>query len=362
MPEDALESRRDALFVTRTVDRGRSFERPQALEKSRTAPGQTDEQIQLRMTPDGQNVYAVWIRNGADESHVMFNSAVGITPTADLSIAMDVSDKQPDVGDPVEVTAHIDNIGPHAATELQLSLNLPAGLSLTSVTPSSGTCELAADMLCEFNELGPGSTASVELSFIAETRGTWPLAATVSAWEIDPVPTYDSVDVVIDAIPHADIALTLAARDLIVGVGETIEMDYTISNSGPQVAKDILVTFTVPPHARVSVPSRCEQQGETLTCAVPELPIAEAWQDTLVLHAMSAGVDPMTASVQSEENDPDPANNSVSTSVYVMEQAQAVTTSGGGSGFTLSLLLLVGLVIRLGRAATACLFLSLRRN
>jgi uncharacterized repeat protein (TIGR01451 family) len=179
MPQDALEPIRDAVFVTRTVDRGLSFERIQALEVTRTAPDQTDEQIQLRMTPDGQNVYAVWIRKDGDQSDVIFNSAVGITPTSDLSVAMDVSDTVRDVGDAVEVTVRVENIGPQSATELRLSMDLPPGLLLTTATPSSGTCDLTPAMRCQFDDLAAGTSATLDLSLVAGTRGGWPSRRTI---------------------------------------------------------------------------------------------------------------------------------------------------------------------------------------
>ena len=348
MPRDALEPVRDAVFVTRTVDRGLSFERIQALEASRTAPGQTDEQIQLRVTPDGQNVYAVWVRKDGDQSDVMFNSAVGITPTSDLSVAMEVSDTAPDVGDPVEVAVSVRNIGPHQATELQLAMDLPPGLLLTSATPSSGTCDLTAGVICDFDNLAADASATLELSLLAGTRGAWPLAAAASAWEVEPEPADNSADVVIEAIPHADVLLALTARTTTVDVGEILEVDYAVSNFGPQTAQGVIVKFMIPAHATVSVSSRCQQAGDMLTCEVPDLPIEETWKDTVVLHAASAGVGWITAIVQSDEDDPNPDNNSGFTGVFVeAEKSEFVAYSGGGgSCVTLPILLLLFLARR----------------
>jgi hypothetical protein len=347
--EDALEPVRDALFVTRTVDRGLSFERVQALERSKTAPNQTDEQIQLRMTPDGENVYAVWIRKDGDQSDVMFNSAVGITPTADLSVAIAASANSPDVGDPVDVEARIENIGPHSATELRLSLNLPRGLELVSVTPSSGSCQLTTSMNCEFEELASGSSAVVNLSFVAGTRGAWPLAAEISAWEIDPEPAHDSAEVVIEPIPHADVSLTIATRDLTAVIGEVLEIDYMVSNSGPQTAEGALVSFAIPIHTTVSVPSRCRVEEGLLICEVPDIPVTETWQDTLVLRAAKAGNAVITATVDPQENDPDDGNNTAVANAIIVPQLSGTTSSssGGGSGFTLLIPLLCCMVWRL---------------
>jgi uncharacterized repeat protein (TIGR01451 family) len=355
LPEDALEPIRDALFVTRTVDRGLSFERIQALEVTRTAPEQTDEQIQLRMTPDGQNVYAVWIRKDGDQSDVIFNTAVGITPTADLSVAMDVSDTAPDVGDLVELTVRIGNFGPHRATELQLSVDLPPGLLLTTATPSSGTCDLTASVTCEFDDLAPGASASLVLSLVAGTRGTWPLATVVSAWEMEPEPADNSTQVAIEAIPHADVVLALTARTTAVEVGDILEIDYEVSNLGPQTAKEIVVTFLIPAHATLSASSRCQQTEDVMSCGLPDLLIEEKWSDTLVLHATSAGFVRIDAVAGSQENDPDPYNNTGYAGVMIEAEKSAFTVSGGGgSGVALPILLLLCLARRLRIPAASC--------
>jgi len=348
MTEDALEPIRDALFVTRTVDRGLSFERTRALDASKTAPGQTDEQIQLRMTPDGQNVYAVWIRRNGDESDVIFNSAVGITPTADLSVAMDVSDAAPDVDDPVDVTIRIGNTGPHSATELRLSMDLPPGLLLTKAESSSGTCDLTTTVRCDFDDLAPGTSATLDLSLIAGTRGTWPLAAAVSAWEQEPEPADNSAESIIEAIPNADVVLDLAARATSVKPGDILEVDYAVSNSGPQTAEGIVVTFTLPANATVSVSSGCEQAGDLLSCGVPDLPADDSWSDTVVLQAASVGLDWIYASADSQENDPDPDNNTGFASILVeAEKLELTAGGGGGSGVAWPILLLLWLARRL---------------
>jgi uncharacterized repeat protein (TIGR01451 family) len=329
-----------------------SFERAQALEASRTAPNQTDEQIQLRMTPDGQTVYATWIRRDADQSGVIFNSALGITPTADLSVAMDVSDTKPDVGDPVEATVHIGNIGPQRATELQLSIELPPGLSLTTATPSSGSCDLTAALRCDFDDLAPDASATLELSLVASTRGAWALAAAISAWEQEPEPADNSAEVVVEAIPHADLSLKLAARSMSVKVGEILEIDYEVSNSGPQTAEGIIVKFMIPAHAPMSVSSRCQQAGDMLSCEVPDLPIEDTWKDTVVLHATSPGTAWITATAGSQEEDHDPDNNTGFTGVFVEAEKSAFTASGGGgSVVALPILLLLCLAMRLGNRA-----------
>jgi hypothetical protein len=177
---------------------------------------------------------------------------------------------------------------------------------------------------------------------------------------MEPEPTDNSADVVIEAIPHADVLLALAARNTSVEVGEILEIDYEVSNSGPQTAKGIIVTFMIPAHAAVSVSSRCQQAGDELTCEVPDLPIQETWKDTVVLHAMNAGIAWITAIADSQEDDHDQDNNSGVTGVFVEAEASALTaiTSGGGAtGVTLPILLLLCLARRLRHPGSSLLVL-----
>jgi uncharacterized repeat protein (TIGR01451 family) len=205
-------------------------------------------------------------------------------------------------------------------------------------------------MRCDFDNLAPDTWATLDLSLVAGTRGTWPLATEVSAWELEPEPADNLTDVIIEAIPHADVSLALAARNTSVEVGEILEIDYEVSNSGPQTAEGIVVTLTIPSHAAMSVSSRCQQAGDMLTCEVPDLPIEEQWKDTVVLHAMSAGTAWITATAGSEENDPDPKNNTDSTGVFIETEKSelvAITSGGGATGVILPILLLLCLAPRL---------------
>lgn len=350
---------RESLFVTRSVDRGMSFERVKALADLRTALGQTDEQIQLRVTPDGQTVYAVWIRRDADDSDVIFSSAVGITPTADLSIIMDATDIAPDVGDELEAVVHINNSGPQSATDLQLSIDVPEGLSLRAATPTSGACELAAPVTCSLDSLAPGASTTVGLSLVARTRGAWHLTAAVVARELEPEPTDNSADLVIEAIPNADISIGLALETSPVKSGELFDVRYEVFNSGPQTATGVTVTFMLPAHATVSDASGFEQAGERmLSRKLPDLLPDESRSGHLVFRAIGAGVASTLVIVGAVENDPDFDNNTriIGVVIEAEESMARVADVGGGGcvhqpngdgGMTLPIVLLLGLVWRL---------------
>jgi hypothetical protein len=201
---------------------------------------------------------------------------------------------------------------------------------------------------CDFDNLAADDSATLELSLVASTRGAWPLAAAISAWEQEPEPADNSAEVVIEAIPHADLSLELAARSMSVKVGEILEIDYEVSNSGPQTAEGIVVTFMIPAHAATSVSSRCLKEGDMLTCEVPDLLTEDTWKDTVVLHATTAGTAWITATAGSQEDDHDPDNNTGFTGVFIEAEKSAFTASGGGgsSGVILPILLLIFLARR----------------
>ncbi|MEE4163204.1 MAG: DUF11 domain-containing protein, partial [Woeseiaceae bacterium] len=203
---DGSEPVRDALYVTRTVDRGLSFEPVRAMADSRSADDQTDEQIQLRVSPDGQQLGVVWIRRDTTESDVIFTTALGITRTADLVVSLSPSNATPDVGAAIEVDIEVANGGPFTATELMLNVEVPDGLSLLDVDAGSGTCDVPARVECLLDDLAPGAAAVVTLSLVADTRGEWRLVAESAALEEEPEPADNRAELAIDVIAKADLS------------------------------------------------------------------------------------------------------------------------------------------------------------
>src|SRR5262249_22384237 len=67
-------------------------------------------------------------------------AAATVTPQqADLALSKPVNDPTPVVGETITYTVTLSNSGPDAATDVQVTDHLPAGLSFVSATPSQGT-------------------------------------------------------------------------------------------------------------------------------------------------------------------------------------------------------------------------------
>ena len=65
-------------------------------------------------------------------------SATETPQQADLALTKTVSDPTPNVGDTITFTVTLTNTGPDAATGVQVTDLLPAGLTFVSATPSQG--------------------------------------------------------------------------------------------------------------------------------------------------------------------------------------------------------------------------------
>jgi len=347
MAADGSAALPDALFVTRSMDRGATFERVQALEASRTAPEQTDEQIQLIMSPDGQNVAAVWIRRDLSRSDVIFSTAVGITPTADTSVTMSATDMAPDVGDTLRVTLEIGNAGPQMATELRVTAALDAGLSLLSMATPAGTCDAAPVPSCLLDDLVPGATITVELELLAVDRGQQSVTAEVVAREADPELLNNVAQLPVEVVPNADLSVSVLALDEQIATGEIFGFRYQITNHGPQLASNIRLTVSLP---GILLSSRddalCQTLEGVLVCPVSDLAGGESSSGILHFDALRTGAAFITIIANATENDPIADNNAASVRIEIIGEGGGggcVYDPDGSSDSTLLLLLLLGL-------------------
>ncbi len=359
---DGSEPIRESLFLTRTVDRGASFERIQNLNFTRTNAAQTDEQIQLRVSPDGQNVDAIWIRRDDQESSVVYLSAVGITPTADLSVVLDATATSVDVGDNFQITLVVANDGPQIAKELQLTATIDAGLSLTGVATTGGTCTVGAVVNCGLDDLAPGAATTVKLLLIAAERGEASVTAEVVAKEDEPNPQDNQSRLLISALPNADLALQMSADIATIKEGGTFRISYEVANDGPQLATEVTFTAFLPSHVEAIQRAGCEQVDIKLTCALANLSAGESQTEVVEIRALHSGSVSIFAKTSSAEHDPVADDNELTIDLTITGDvavtpsmnATAEGSNGGGCVYapdgtrdsTLLLVLLVTLCWR----------------
>jgi uncharacterized repeat protein (TIGR01451 family) len=124
-----------------------------------------------------------------------------VTPKqADLEIFKTVNTKEPSIGETIEYTLAVDNLGTDTATNVRVQDILPVGLTFVSATPSVGGYDAGTGIWT----VGTVTTADTPTLVIfakvtTPTGGTLTNTATVSATEYDPDPSNntDSEEIIV---------------------------------------------------------------------------------------------------------------------------------------------------------------------
>jgi uncharacterized repeat protein (TIGR01451 family) len=90
-------------------------------------------------------------------------SATETPQQADLSVSKTVSDATPNVGDQITFTVTLSNQGPDAATGVQVTDLLPAGVSFVSANPSQGTYDNITGFW-DVGTVGPGAPQTLSIT------------------------------------------------------------------------------------------------------------------------------------------------------------------------------------------------------
>jgi uncharacterized repeat protein (TIGR01451 family) len=122
-----------------------------------------------------------------------------ISQTADVQLDKQASASLVIAGDLLTYTLTVTNNGPLTATQVTLTDTLPAGVTVTQVTASQGTCTSSGVIVCSLGELPQGASAVVSLVVRVGTDmvGLIPNTAQVASAELDlhPANNTDSITV-----------------------------------------------------------------------------------------------------------------------------------------------------------------------
>jgi uncharacterized repeat protein (TIGR01451 family) len=153
----------------------------------------------------------------------------------DLSLTKTVNDATPNVGSNITYTITLNNAAGHdTATDISVKDVLPDGLSLVSVTPTSGTYN---NGVWSINSLASGS--SVTLTFVATVTSNVNLTSFTNTAEVIAAGQYD-----VDSIPNDHQGDDYAAA--IVSPKEIdLSLSKTVSNSTPNIGENITYTVTL---------------------------------------------------------------------------------------------------------------------
>ena len=223
------------------------------------------------------------------------------------------------------------NRGPATATDVTVTDAVPAGVTVLSVTPSQGTCDLSVS--CTLGTMAPGSIAAIEIVATAPTAVPTPNpmvnTASVTGAEPDPIPA-NNVGVALTSLGAAvvDLAVTKTADETTVQAGTPIVWTIVVNNSGPGDATGATVSDPFPAgitdatwRCTATAGSACAPSGTGSIAATVDL--LAGGSATFVVTATAPGlvsgplINTVTVAAAEGTLDIDATNNSASRAVTV---------------------------------------------
>jgi uncharacterized repeat protein (TIGR01451 family) len=170
--------------------------------------------------------------------------------SADVTVVkVDSTDPVP-AGTPLNYVLLVTNRGPEAATGVQVSDPLAAGVTLVSATTPQGTCSGTTTVTCSLGTIGAGKDVVIVLAVEAPTSVPAPNpminTATVTSGA-DPVPANNSGTAATTVLgPVADLQITKTATAPTVTAGTPIGWTIVVANAGPSHVVGATVTDALP--------------------------------------------------------------------------------------------------------------------
>ncbi|HEY7440658.1 MAG TPA: DUF11 domain-containing protein [Acidimicrobiia bacterium] len=256
-----------------------------------------------------------------------------VTPQqADLAVSKLSSDPTPNVGQTIDFTITLGNLGPNAATDVALTDNLPAGLTFVSATATQGAYSPATGIWL-IGSVPTSTQPTLTLVAKVASPNAQTNTATIShSDQLDPDTSNNSATVTVTP-QQADLAVTKVVSQVAPTVGQSITFDVTVTNNGPDDATKVVVSDPLPPGLvfQSAFPDQGTYDPATGVWTVGTLP--DGTSSTLTITAqVTVAVATNTASVaHSDQFDPDTTNNTASVTVDPQSADLAISKTADNS-------------------------------
>src|SRR5262249_39696702 len=240
-------------------------------------------------------------------------------------------------------TITIDDKGPSNASRVEVIDTLPAGLTLTSVTPSQGHCTTEARKItCELGSLPSGGSAQITIDVrVAESLAGEKVKDTVSVVpaEHDPDPANTPAPLtsrVGKPGQQLDLSVRIAARERVVRTDGLLHFTITAANHSGITATGVRVTATLDLPVRlvsVAVGSPLRQSASAATacrralplvCTLGRLPGHATVQIRLAVRPRVARLLRVAVSIRADQSETTVRNNHAHVRLVVEAGAAAV--------------------------------------
>jgi hypothetical protein len=259
-------------------------------------------------------------------------------------------------GDQVVADFSIRNLGDGTARTVTANVaSSHPGLEFVDAGSSRGSCNVSAAMIsCQLGDLAADSAADVTVGLLGTALGQGTVTLTVASLSRDANVANDAAAATVSVEAGTDLAVALDGPEA-SELSREFEITIDIANRSSVTASDVSVTAGVASgltiSSAISAGGPCTFSGTAARCEHAAIDAGRRVTATLTALATAAGNHRVDASVQAEQLDLDPADNSASIRVAVAAQAgttptvEANSSSGGGGGLLAPGLLYLALLL-----------------
>lgn len=252
-------------------------------------------------------------------------TVVAAPEDADLEVTKSATPEPVVLGQDVTYTVTVRNNGP-ATSDATITDTLPAGMTLVSVTPSTGSCSGAAPITCAIPGMAVGATATITIVATAAAPGVQTNTVVVSGSAPDPNPDNNQDDVPTTVVePGSSDVAVIKTGPPTVARGGNVTYTIVVSNNGPLPAAGVSLGDT-PPAAGVTFLANSGDCTTPFPCVLGTLNPGETRRitSTFALSSLFPGNALLnTATVASTTPDSNPANNTSQATSLVASASSA---------------------------------------
>jgi len=237
-----------------------------------------------------------WLQNDAWVSSDIFDpnnsnnqsSVIGdVVAWADLQLWKEASTDEVVAGMPLEFWFEVYNAGPSMAEDVFLWDSLPVEVEVVGIdiVAGSGNCTFspeASSLICEIGDMLPGELFGAIVRTIV--RDNVPDGTIIendawveSMWTFDPIPenNMDWAEVLVTNVADLEISKSAYPADEAI-TGELLKYTLSVTNHGPTVARDVVVTDTLPADVTFQIATRpWSLAGDELVFELGDLAVGE---------------------------------------------------------------------------------------